>query len=72
MAAPGICAWIRSTKATGMGSKGVSHINAVDEVTQLEIVCSVEKISERSLIPVLADLLDQFPFLILAFHADSL
>ena len=53
------------------GVKGVYHINAVDEVTQFEIVCSVEKISERYLIPVLADLLDQFPFLILSFHADN-
>ena len=53
------------------GVKGVYHINAVDEVTQFEIVCSVEKISERYLIPVLADLLDQFPFVILAFHADN-
>lgn len=53
------------------GVKGVYHINAVDEVTQFEIVCSVEKISERYLIPVLEALLDQFPFLILAFHADN-
>ncbi len=53
------------------GVKGVYHLNAVDEVTQFEIVCSVEKISERYLIPVLADLLDQFPFVILAFHADN-
>ena len=29
--------------------KGVYHINAVDEVTQFEVVCSVEKISERYL-----------------------
>jgi transposase InsO family protein len=53
------------------GVKGVYHINAVDEVTQFEIVCSVEKISERYLIPVLEDLLEQFPFIILAFHADN-
>lgn len=53
------------------GGKGVYHINAVDEVTQFEIVCSVEKISERYLIPVLEALLDQFPFIILAFHADN-
>lgn len=53
------------------GVKGVYHINAVDEVTQFEIVCSVEKISERYLIPVLEDLLDQFPFVLLAFHADN-
>ena len=53
------------------GVKGVYHINAVDEVTQFEIVCSVEKISERYLIPVLEDLLEQFPFVIRAFHADN-
>ena len=53
------------------GVKGVYHINAVDEVTQFAIVCSVETISERYLIPVLADLFDQFPFVILAFHADN-
>ncbi|MCP3868252.1 MAG: transposase family protein, partial [Gammaproteobacteria bacterium] len=53
------------------GVKGVYHINAVDEVTQFEIVCSVEKISERYLIPVLEALLEQFPFVILAFHADN-
>jgi len=53
------------------GVKGVYHINAVDEVTQFEIVCSVETISERYLIPVLADLLEQFPFVIRAFHADN-
>ncbi len=53
------------------GVKGVYHINAVDEVTQFEIVCSVEKISERYLIPVLEALLEQFPFVILGFHADN-
>jgi hypothetical protein len=53
------------------GVKGVYHINAVDEVTQFEIVCCVEKISERYLIPVLEALLEQFPFVILAFHADN-
>lgn len=51
--------------------KGVYHINAVDEVTQFEVVCSVEKISERYLIPVLEALLEQFPFVIRAFHADN-
>jgi transposase InsO family protein len=51
--------------------KGVYHINAVDEVTQFEIVCSTEKISERFLIPVLARLLEQFPFVIKGFHADN-
>lgn len=51
--------------------KGVYHINAVDEVTQFQIVVSVEKISENYLIPVLEQLLDAFPFTIINFHSDN-
>jgi transposase InsO family protein len=51
--------------------KGVYHINAVDEVTQFEVICSVEKISEAYLIPVLEELLATFPFIILGFHSDN-
>ena len=50
--------------------KGVSHINAVDEVTQFQGVCTVEKISETSLLPALALLLAAFPFCIRGFHSD--
>jgi transposase InsO family protein len=50
--------------------KGVYHINAVDEVTQFEIVASVEKISENFLIPVLESILAEFPFVIKNFHSD--
>lgn len=53
------------------GEKGVYHINAVDEVTQWEIVVSVEGISEAYLIPALESLLGQFPFPILGFHSDN-
>ncbi len=53
------------------GRKGVYHINAVDEVTQFEIVVSVEKISERYLIPALEVLLEAFPFVIINFHSDN-
>ena len=53
------------------GVKGVYHINAVDEVTQFEAVCTVEKISERYLIPVLEQILDAFPFVIKGFHSDN-
>ena len=42
--------------------KGVYHINATDEVTQFEFVFTVEKISERYLLPILEALLDCFPF----------
>ncbi len=51
--------------------KGVYHINAVDEVTQFEVICTVEKISECYLLPVLEQLLDTFPFKILSFHSDN-
>ena len=53
------------------GVKGVYHINAVDEVTQWEIVGAVEQISEAWLMPVLEDMLDQFPFHIRGFHSDN-
>lgn len=51
--------------------KGVYHINAVDEVTQFEVVCGVEKISERYLIPALEQLLQTFPFTVRGFHSDN-
>lgn len=51
--------------------KGVYHINAVDEVTQFEVVCTIEKISEQYLIPVLIYMLEAFPFKILGFHSDN-
>ena len=51
--------------------KGVYHINAVDEVTQFEIVCSVERISEHYLMPALEQMLHSFPFAILGFHSDN-
>jgi len=53
------------------GQKGVYHINAVDEVTQWEIVASVEKISEAYLVSVLESMLLQFPFVIRGFHSDN-
>lgn len=53
------------------GVKGLYHINAVDEVTQFEVVFTVERISEQFMIPALAALLETFPFLILGFHADN-
>jgi transposase InsO family protein len=53
------------------GQKGVYHVNAVDEVTQWEIVASVERISETYLVPVLESMLVQFPFIIRGFHSDN-
>ena len=51
--------------------KGLYHINAVDAVTQWELVATVETISERHLVPALALLLDGFPFPIRGFHSDN-
>ncbi|HEY1895835.1 MAG TPA: hypothetical protein VGG62_06170 [Terracidiphilus sp.] len=53
------------------GNKGVYHINAVDEVTQWEIVATTPQISEHWLIPLLEQLLEQFPFTIRGFHSDN-
>lgn len=52
------------------GSKGVYHINAVDEVTQWEVLAATPQISEAFLIPVLEAMLGQFPFRIRGFHSD--
>lgn len=53
------------------GRKGVYHVNAVDEVTQWEIVASVEQISEAYLLPALEIILSGFPFIVRGFHSDN-
>ena len=53
------------------GRKGLYHINAVDEVTQWEIVAATPQISELWLMPVLQSILEQFPFAIRGFHSDN-
>lgn len=53
------------------GRKGLYHINAVDEVTQWQVVGAAPQISEAFLIPVLEAMLDQFPFRIRGFHSDN-
>lgn len=53
------------------GVKGLYHLNLVDELTQFQFVGSVERISERFLLPVLEALIEAFPFMILGFHSDN-
>jgi transposase InsO family protein len=53
------------------GVKGVYYINAVDEVTQWQVVGATAQISEAYLIPVLESMLGQFPFQIKGFHSDN-
>jgi len=53
------------------GIKGLYHINAVDCVTQWQIVASCQRISEAFLLPVLNELLAGFPFVIRGVHSDN-
>jgi hypothetical protein len=53
------------------GVKGVYHINIIDEVTQYEMIATVEGISHRFLKPVIEELLNLFPFKIHEFHSDN-
>jgi transposase InsO family protein len=53
------------------GAKGVYHINAVDEVTQWQVVGAAGQITEAALRPVLEAMLEQFPFRIRGFHSDN-
>ena len=53
------------------GVKGVYHINAVDEVTQWQVMAATPRIAELWLIPVLEAILAQFPFRIRGFHSDN-
>lgn len=52
-------------------TKGVYHINMVDEVVQFEFVGAVEKISEAYLTLLLEILIEFFPFKIIEFHSDN-
>jgi transposase InsO family protein len=53
------------------GVKGVYHVNAVDEVTQWQVMGCTGQISEAWLLPVLEEILQQFPFHIRGFHSDN-
>ena len=50
---------------------GLYHINAVDTVTQRQVVGCCQTISEAHLLPVLEAILHQFPFRIRGFHSDN-
>ena len=58
-------------QGTHDGKPGGYHINAVDAVTQFEVVGCVEAISEHFIMPVLEAMLHQFPFQIRGFHCDN-
>ena len=58
-------------QGTQDGHPGLFHINAVDTVTQWQVIGCVETICERDLLPVIEAMLHQFPFRILGFHCDN-
>lgn len=53
------------------GLKGVYHITCVDAVSQWQVQACVQGISEAYLLPVLALVIAQFPFVVLGFHSDN-
>ena len=53
------------------GVKGVYHITCVDAVSQWQVEACVQGISEAFLLPVLALVIEQFPFEVLGFHSDN-
>jgi hypothetical protein len=53
------------------GVKGVYHITCVDAVSQWQVEACVQGISEAFLLPALALIIAQFPFVVLGFHSDN-
>ena len=53
------------------GSKGVFHINVVDEVIQWQVAASVPRISKAYLAPVREAMVRQFPLRIRGFQSDN-
>lgn len=51
--------------------KGIYHINAVDEVTQFQVIVTVARINEACMRPALKTILSAFPFKISGFHSDN-
>jgi len=59
-----------SIRVDSVSQKDVYHINSVDEITQWEIVFCVPQLSERYMLPVLEEIIAQYPFVIFNFHSD--
>jgi len=62
--------WPGSVRVDTVHQRDVYHINAVDEVTQWEVVVCVPTISEEFLKVALKQIIDQCPFKIFNFHSD--
>ena len=61
--------FIRAIRTNAKAS--IYHINAVDEVTQFQIIVTLAQINEEHMLPALKQLLDTFPFEARGFHANK-
>lgn len=59
-----------SIRVDTVHQRNVYYINAVDEVTQWEVVVCIPEINEHYLIPALEQILSDFPFTVFNFHSD--
>jgi len=60
-----------SIRVDTVHQRDIYHINAVDEITQWEVVFCVSQITEEHLEPALKSILFQFPFVVFNFHSDK-
>lgn len=61
----------RCGKVEWKPARKINHINAVDEVPQFEVVCTVGRITAHYMIPILTEIMAKFPFRIINFHSDN-
>jgi len=59
-----------SIRVDTVHQRDIYYINAVDEITQWELIFAVPKISELFLEPILEYMLQAFPFVVFNFHSD--
>jgi hypothetical protein len=59
-----------SIRVDAVNQRDIYHINAVDEVTQWEVVFCVPQITEDCMLVALKEIFSQFPFKIFNFHSD--
>lgn len=59
-----------SIRVDAVNQRDIYHINAVDEVTQWEVVFCVPQITEDCMLVALEVIFSQFPFKIFNFHSD--
>lgn len=59
-----------SIRVDAVNQRDIYHINAVDEVTQWEVVFCVPQITEDWMLVALKEIFREFPFKIFNFHSD--